>query len=389
MKAACWYGTQDMRVETAPDPEIINPHDAIIRVIATTICGSDLHLYDGYIPTMEPGDIIGHEFIGEVVDVGKEVKNLQKGDRVIVPSIIACGQCYFCRNNLWSLCDNTNPNAWMTEAFYGFTPAAIYGYSHLYGGYAGSMAEYIRVPFADVGPVKIPDGMTDEQALFISDAFPTGYMGADNCDIKPGQTVAVWGCGAVGLFAMRSSRMLGAERVIAIDRFPERLHMAQTFGQAEILNYEGIDVIEELKQITGGRGPDACIDAVGMEAHGPSILGIYDKIKQAAHIELDRIDVLRQTIQACRKGGVVSIMGVYASYVDKFPMGIAFAKGLTLRMGQMHAHRYIRTLVDRVSRGEIDPSSVVTHHTNLDGTPEAFKIFRDKVDECLRVVIRP
>ncbi len=389
MKAACWYGAHDVRVETVPDPKITNPRDAIVKVQATTICGSDLHLYDGYIPTMEKGDILGHEFMGEVVEVGKEITNIKKGDRVVVPSVIACGRCYFCRNGLWSLCDNSNPNAAMTEAGYSFTPAAIYGYSHLYGGYAGSQAEYIRVPFADSGPTKIPDGMTDEQALFISDAFPTGYMAADNCGIRPGDTVAIWGAGAVGLFAMRSAYMLGAERVIAIDRFPERLRMAQTFGRAEVLNYEGTDVVEELKQMTGGMGPDAVIDAVGMESHGADFLGLYDKVKQTLRLETDRINVLRQAIQACRKGGTLSIVGVYGGFVDKFPMGIAFSKGLTFRMGQMHAQRYVPMLVDRVARGEIDPSAVVTHHMSLDDAHTAYETFKHKNDECLRVVLKP
>jgi threonine dehydrogenase-like Zn-dependent dehydrogenase len=389
MKAVCWNGVQDVRVETVPEPRIVNPRDAIVRVRATTICGSDLHLYDGYIPSMEKGDIIGHEFMGEVVEVGKEVKNIKQGDRVVVPSVIACGRCYFCKNGLWSLCDNSNPNAAMTEAGYAFTPAAIYGYSHLYGGYAGSQAEYVRVPFADSGPTAIPDGMTDEQALFISDAFPTGYMAADNCGIRPGDTVAIWGAGAVGLFAMRSAYMLGAERVIAIDRFPERLRMAKEFGHADVLNYEGTDVVEELKQMTGGFGPDACIDAVGMESHGADFMGLYDKVKQTLRLETDRINVLRQAIQACRKGGTLSIVGVYGGFVDKFPMGIAFAKGLTFRMGQMHAQKYVPMLVERVARGEIDPSVVVTHHMSLDNAKEAYETFKHKNDECLRVVLKP
>lgn len=389
MKAVCWYGAHNVRVENTPDPGIINPRDAIVRVQATTICGSDLHLYDGYIPTMEPGDIIGHEFMGEVVEVGKEITNLQKGDRVVVPSVIACGRCYYCQHNLWSLCDNSNPNAWMAEAAYGFSPAGIYGYSHVYGGYAGSHAEYVRVPYADIGPVKIPDGVTDEQALFISDAFPTGYTGADYCNIQPGDTVAVWGCGAVGLFAMISAYLLGAERVIAIDRFPERLRVAKEVCHADVINYEGTDVVEELKQMTGGRGPDSCIDAVGMESHGADLMGVYDKVKQALRLETDRANVLRQTIQACRKGGTVAIMGVYGGYIDKMPMGVAFAKGLTLRMSQMHAQRYTQRLVEHVARGDVDPSFVATHHLSLQDAPQAYEIFKHKNDECLRVVFRP
>ena len=389
MKAVCWRGIHDVRTETVPDPTLRNPRDIIVKVGATTICGSDLHLYDGYIPSMEKGDILGHEFMGEVVEVGKEITNLRVGDRVVVPSVISCGRCYFCRNNLWSLCDNSNPNAAMMEAGFGFSTAAIYGYSHLFGGYAGSQAEYIRVPFADIGPVKIPDGVTDEQALFLSDAFPTGYMGADNCSIRPGDVVAVWGAGAVGLFAMRSAYMLGAERVIAIDRFPERLRMAQTFGHAEVLNYEGTDVVEELKQMTGGMGPDACIDAVGMESHGASFMGVYDKVEQFLRLETDRINVVRQAIVACRKGGTVSIMGVYGGYVNKFPLGIAFNKGLTFRMGQMHAQRYVAMLVERVARGEIDPAEVVTHRMDLEHAHEAYETFKHKEDECLRIVFKP
>ncbi len=389
MRAVCWHGKNDVRVETTSDPEILNPHDAIVKIAVTTICGSDLHLYDGYIPTMKSGDIIGHEIMGEVVDVGREVSSLKKGDRVVVPSIIACGRCYYCRNNLWSLCDNSNPNAMLAEAVYSFSPAGIYGYSHLYGGYAGAQAEYVRVPFADIGAVKLPSSVTDEQALFISDAFPTGYMGADNCDIKPGDTVAVWGCGAVGLFAMRSAYMLGAERVIAIDRFSERLRKAQQFGKAEIINYEGTDVVEELKQMTGGRGPDACIDAVGMEAHGASLMGLYDKAKQGMRLETDRSTVLRQAIQACGKGGTISILGVYGGYIDKFPIGVAFTKSLNFKMGQMQAQKYTRMLVDRVARGEIDPSEVITHRFSLDDAPRAYETFKHKNDECLRVVLRP
>ncbi|GCE45845.1 threonine dehydrogenase-like Zn-dependent dehydrogenase [Thermosporothrix hazakensis] len=389
MRAVCWNGITNVQIERVPDPQIINPRDAIVKVTATTICGSDLHLYDGYIPTMQKGDVIGHEFMGEVVEVGKEVKTLRKGDRVVVPSVIACGKCYYCRNNLWSLCDNSNPNAWMAEAMYGFAPAGIYGYSHLYGGYGGSHAEYVRVPFADIGPVKVPDGVSDEQALFISDAFPTGYTGADYCDIKPGDTVAVWGCGAVGLFAMISARMLGAEQVIAIDRFPERLRVARDYCHAVPLNYEGTDVVEELKQMTGGRGPDACIDAVGMEAHGPSLLGLYDKVRQTVRLTTDRATAVRQAIQACRKGGVVSIMGVYGGFLDKFPLGAAFTKGLTLRMSQMHAQRYTHMLMERVAKGEVDPTFVVTHRMSLDEAAQGFELFKHKEDECLRVVFRP
>lgn len=389
MKALCWYGAHDVRVENVPDPGILNPRDIILKTTLTTICGSDLHIYDGYIPTMVPGDVIGHEFMGEVVEVGKGISTLKKGDRVVVPSIIACGHCYFCQQNLWSLCDNSNPNAWMAEAAYGFSPAAIYGFSHLFGGYAGSHADYIRVPFADIGPVKIPDELTDEQVLFLSEAFPTGYMAADNCDIRSGQTIAVWGAGAVGLFAMKSAHLLGADRVIAIDRIPFRLQMAREQCRAETLNYEEIDVVEELKQMTGGRGPDACIDAVGMEADSSTFLGAYDRVKQFARIETDRPDVLRQAIKACRKGGTVSITGFYGGFIDKVPMGAAFNKGLRFRMGQVHAQRYTHMLLEQVQRGAIDPSFVITHRMSLEDTPRGYKIFKDRSDNCIRVVFKP
>ena len=332
MKALCWNGIRDVRVENVPDPKILNPRDAIVRITTTAICGSDLHLYDGYIPTMQKGDILGHEFMGEVVDVGNEVKNLALGDRVVVPFTIACGHCYFCEMSLFSLCDNSNPNAGLAETLNGYSTAGIFGYSHLYGGYAGGQAEYARVPFADVGPIKIPDGIPDEQVLFLSDIFPTGYMAAENCNIHPGDIVAVWGCGPVGQFAIRSAFLLGAERVIAIDHYPERLRMARE-GKAEVLNYEEVDVFEALKEMTGGRGPDSCIDAVGMESHGHTLDAVYDRAKAAVGMTTDRIHALRQAIEACRKGGTVSIPGVYGGVPDKFPIGPAFNKGLTLQDG--------------------------------------------------------
>jgi threonine dehydrogenase-like Zn-dependent dehydrogenase len=389
MKALCWYGTHKVRVENVPDPEIINPRDAIIKITTTAICGSDLHLYDGYIPSMEKGDILGHEFMGEVVEVGRGVENLKKGDRVVVPFTIACGRCYFCQNNLWSLCDNSNPNAWIAEKMYGFSASGLYGYSHMYGGYAGGQAEYVRVPYADVGPIKIPDGLPDEQVLFLSDIFPTGYMAAENGNIQPGDTVAVWGCGPVGQFAIKSAYLLGAERVIAIDRIPERLRMAQEHGKAEVFNYEGADVVEILKEMTGGRGPDVCIDAVGLESHGTSIGAINDTIKQKARLNTDRPHVLRQAIQACRKGGIVSIPGVYGGFLDKVPFGAAFAKALTFKMGQTHVHRYLRPLLERIERGEIDPSFVITHRMSLDDAPHGYDIFKHKEDECIKVVLKP
>jgi threonine dehydrogenase-like Zn-dependent dehydrogenase len=389
MKALVWHNTHDVRVERVPDPTILNPRDAIVRITATAICGSDLHLYDGYIPTLKAGDILGHEFMGEVVEVGREITNLRKGDRVVVPFTIACGHCYFCEQQLWSACDNSNPNAWMAEKAYGFSAAGLFGYSHMYGGYAGGQAEYARVPFADVGPIKVPDALPDDQVLFLSDIFPTGYMAAENCDIKPGHIVAVWGCGPVGQFAIKSAFMLGAEHVIAIDRFPERLAMARDKGGAEIINYEKADVIDTLKEMTGGRGPDACIDAVGMEAHGTRIDAIEDKAKQLVRLATDRPNVLREAIQACRKGGTVSVPGVYGGFLDKFPFGAAFGKGLTFKMGQTHVQRYLRPLLDRVEQGEIDPSFVITHRMPLDDAPHGYKIFKEKDDRCIKVVLTP
>ena len=388
MKALCWHGANDVRVDNVPDPTIINPRDAIVKITSTAICGSDLHLYDGFIPTMQSGDIMGHEFMGEVVELGSQVKNLKKGDRVIIPFTISCGSCFFCNRDLWSLCDNSNPNAGLAEKMFGHSPAGLFGYSHLTGGYAGGQAEYARVPFADVGPLKIPDGLSDEQVLFLTDIFPTGYMAAENCDIQPGDTVAVWGCGPVGQFAIRSAFMLGADRVIAIDRIPERLQMAAA-AKAEIINYEEIDAGEAVTEMTGGRGPDSCIDAVGMEAHGTGLDALYDKAKQAVRLESDRPTALRQVIVACRKGGTVSIPGVYGGFVDKVPLGAAFNKGLTLKMGQTHVHRYLRPLLDRVQKGEIDPSFVITHRMKLDEAPHAYEIFKQKKDNCIKVVLKP
>jgi threonine dehydrogenase-like Zn-dependent dehydrogenase len=376
-------------VESVPDPEILNPRDAIIRVTATAICGSDLHIYDGYIPTMVKGDVLGHEFMGEVVEVGPENGRLKVGDRVVVPFTIACGQCYFCKEQLWSLCDNSNPNAWVAEKLYGYSAAGLFGYSHMYGGYAGGQAEYVRVPFADVGPIRVPDHLSDEQVLFLSDIFPTGYMAAENCNIRPGDTVAVWGCGPVGQFAIKSAWMLGAGRVIAIDREPERLRMAAEHGKAETINFEYTNAFDALKDSTGGQGPDACIDAVGLEAHGATIDAWYDKVKTSAYMATDRASALRQAIHACRKGGTVSIPGVYGGFVDKVPLGAAFGKGLTLRMGQTHVHRYLALLLDRINREEIDPSFVITHRIKLDDAPEAYETFKRKQDDCIKVVMRP
>ena len=390
MKALCWYGKNDVQVSTVPDPTILNPRDAIIKVTSTAICGSDLHLYNGFIPTMEKGDILGHEFMGEVVALGSAVKNLSIGDRIVVPFVIACGHCYYCTNGLWSCCDNSNPNALLAEEVYGYSGAALYGYSHMYGGYAGGQAEYARVPFADVGPIKVPEGLTDEQVLFLTDIFPTGYQAAENCGIKPGDTVAVWGCGPVGQFAIQSAYMLGAERVIAMDHISERLTMARDKSHADVVNYEEQDnLFETLKEMTGGRGPDHCIDAVGLEAHGTGLGNIYDKTKQLARLTSDRSNVLRQAIQCCAKGGTVSIPGVYGGFLDKFPMGAAFAKGLTFKMGQTHTHKYLAPLMERIQKGEIDPTFVISHRLSLDEAPHGYKIFKEKTDSCTKIVLKP
>jgi len=389
MRATCWYGTGDIRVEQVPDPTILNPRDAIVRITSTAICGSDLHIYGGYIPAMQPGDIIGHEFMGEVVEVGPKVNNLQVGDRVVVPFPIACGSCFFCREGLSSLCENSNPNAVLAEKLWGHSPAGLFGYSHLLGGYAGGQAEYARVPFADVGPIKVPAHLSDEQVLFLSDIFPTGYMAAEQCNIKAGDTIAVWGCGPVGLFAIKSAFLLGAGRVIAIDRFPDRLRMASERCGALTLNYEESDVREVLSEMTGGRGPDACIDAVGMESHAPGPIHAYDRAKQALMLETDRPFPLRQAIMACRNGGTVSVAGVYGGMVDKIPFGSVMNRSLTIRSGQTHVHRYLKPLLAMIERGDIDPSFVVTHRMRLDEAPQGYKIFREKQDHCIKIVLKP
>ena len=389
MRALCWHGKGDVRVESIPDPRILNPRDAIVRITSTAICGSDLHLYNGVIPTMRAGDVLGHEFMGEVVELGAGVHNLRVGDRVVVPFTIACGGCSYCEDELWSLCDNSNPNAWMAEGLYGFSPSGLFGYSHMLGGYAGGQAEFARVPFADVGPLTVPDGVPDERVLFLSDIFPTGYVAAENCGLGRGDTVAVWGCGPVGQFAVRSAFILGAERVIAIDRVPERLRLAGRCG-AETLNYEEVDdLVEELKKMTGGRGPDACIDAVGLEAHGTGVGALVERAKHAARLATDRPTALRQAIQACRKGGTISIPGVYGGFLDKFPFGAAFAKGLTFRMGQTPVHRYLRPLLQLIAEGRIDPAFVITHRMPLEEAPIAYDIFQRKEDGCIKVVLEP
>jgi len=389
MKAVRWHGAQDVRVEDVPEPTIVNPHDAIVKVTTTAICGSDLHLYNGYIPTMKAGDILGHEFMGEVVEVGPAVENLHVGDRVVVPFPIACGRCFFCEHQLFSLCENTNPNAWMAEKLWGHSPAGIFGYSHLVGGYAGGQAEYVRVPFADVGPIKVPERLTDEQVLFLSDIFPTGWMAAEQCEIQAGDTIAVWGCGPVGQLAIKSARMLGADTVIGIDRFPERLRMARDRSGAETLDYTQVDVYDTLMEMTGGRGPDACIDAVGTEAHAPGPIVAYDRVKQALMLESDRPYALRQAITACRNGGTVSVAGVYGGLVDKIPFGSIMNRSLKIKTGQTHVHRYLRPLLERIAGGEIDPSFIITHPMPLVDAPHGYAIFDAKEDECVKVVLKP
>jgi threonine dehydrogenase-like Zn-dependent dehydrogenase len=392
MKAVRWYGKSDMRVEEVPDPVIEHPRDAIIKVTTTAICGSDLHLYDNYMPMMEKGDIIGHEPMGEVVEVGKSVKNLKKGDRVVVPFTISCGQCFFCKKGMFSLCDVSNPNAEAAAKMMGYSPAGLFGYSHMLGGYAGGQAEYLRVPFADVGPIKIPKGLTDEQVLFLSDIFPTGYMAAENCGIEDGDTVAVWGCGPVGQFAIRSAWMLGAKRVIAIDNVPERLAMAEKEGKAETVNFEEVEknVYETLREMTKGRGPDRCIDAVGAEAHAHGAIdATLDKAKTLVALGTDRPHVLREAIMCCRKGGTVSIPGIYIGLLDKMPFGAAVNKGLTMKMGQTHVQKYTKKLLKLIQDGTIDPSFVITHSVKLEDAPEMYKLFRDKEDGCIKVVLKP
>jgi len=390
MKALCWYGTEDVRVETVPDPKILDPRDAVIKITATAICGSDLHLYDGFMPTMEKGDVLGHEPMGEVVEVGSAVKNLRRGDRVVIPFTISCGECFFCKKGLFSLCDTSNPNAEAARKVMGQSPAGLFGYSHMLGGFPGGQAEYLRVPCADIGPLKIPAGMPDEQVLFLSDIFPTGYMAAENAEIDPGDTVAVWGCGPVGQFTIQSAWMLGAGRVIAIDRVPERLAMAHLHGKAETINFDENDVYDCLMEMTKGRGPDRCIDAVGAEAHATgSFDALLDKAKTAVYLGTDRPHVLREAILCCRKGGTVSIPGVYLGFLDKIPFGAAMNKGLTMKMGQTHVHRYLKPLLQKIEAGEIDPSFVITHRLTLDDAPGAYKTFRDKEDGCIKVVLKP
>lgn len=391
MKAVCWMGKEKMSVQNVPDPKILNRRDAIVRITSTAICGSDLHLYGGFVPTMEQGDIMGHEFMGEVVEVGPGIdrNKLKVGDRVVVPFTIACGNCFFCKRQLWSCCDNSNPNYWVAEEMMGYSPSGLFGYTHMLGGYAGGQAQYARVPYADVGPLKIPEGIPDHSVLFLSDIFPTGYFGAVNADIKPGDTVAIWGCGPVAQFSIRSAFMLGAERVIAIDRFDYRLRLAEQ-GGAETINYEQVDdVVQTIKDMTGNIGPDSCIDAVGMEAHDNSVMYMVDRTKQAMMVETDRPIALRQAIQACRKGGTVSVPGVYAGFDDKIPMGAFMNKALAMKTGQTHMMRFMKPLLDRVQAGEIDPAFVVSHRVPIDDAPEMYSVFRNKQDHCTKVVLDP
>jgi threonine dehydrogenase-like Zn-dependent dehydrogenase len=389
VKAVVWQGVNRLAVEEVDDPRLLDDQDAVLRVLATATCGSDLHLVDGYIPTMREGDILGHEFLGEVVETGPAVERLSVGDRVVVCSIIACGRCWHCRQGRFSLCDDSNPNPALGETLWGQACAGIFGYSHLTGGFAGSHADYVRVPFADHGCFPVPDGLADDAAVYCSDAVPTGWMGADNADIEPGDVVAVWGAGGVGQMAARAAQLMGAERVVVIDRFPERFAMVEDVIGAETLDYTAVDVHEALLEITAGRGPDRCIEAVGMEAHDTGLEHAYDRAKQALRLHTERAAPLRQAIRACRKGGTVSVLGVYGGLVDKFPLGAAMNKGLTLRLGQQHGQRYIPMLLERMAAGEIPTAHLTTHPLPLDQAPQGYDLFKHKRDGCVRAVFHP
>ena len=389
MKATCWMGPNNMQVREVPDPKILNRRDCIVKVTSTAICGSDLHLYNGFLPLMEPGDILGHEFMGEVVEVGPGVHNLKVGDRVVVPFPIACGNCAPCEAGATSLCENSNPNAHIAEKLLGHTSCGIFGYSHLTGGFAGGQAEYVRVPFADFGPMVVPEDLTDEQVLFLTDILPTGYMGAEMCGIRPGDTVAVWGCGPVGQFAIASAYLLGAEKVIAIDRFEYRLKMAREKAGAITINYADVDnVVDVLKDLTAGRGPDHCIDAVGAEGHTHGVQYVHDRMKQALRMQTDRPIALREAIHACRSGGTVSVIGVYTGIIDKFPMNAVMNRSLTIKTGQTHVHRYMRPLLERIQKGELDPTFIITHRMPLADAAHGYKIFNAKQDNCEKVVLK-
>ena len=389
MKALVWHGTSDIRCDDVPDPEIEDPRDAIIHVTSCAICGSDLHLYDGFVPGMKSGDIMGHEFMGEVVDVGSENRKLRVGDRVVVPFTIICGECEQCRRGNFSVCERTNPNKKLADTMFGHTTAGLFGYTHLTGGFPGGQAEYVRVPYADVAPVKIPNGLSDEQVLFLGDIFPTGWQAVAQCDIKPTDTVAIWGCGPVGQFCIRSAILLGAARVIAIDRVPERLSMARA-GGATTIDFSKENVVEVLNDLTGGKGPEKCIDAVGLEAHATATLdSVYDRLKQSVMLESDRPHVLREMIYVCRPAGTLSVPGVYGGLIDKVPFGAAMNKGLTIRTGQTHVNRWTEDLLHRIEEGQIDPSFVITHRCDLEDGPQMYKRFRDKEDGCVKVVLKP
>lgn len=390
MKALCWHGKHDVQINSVPEPGLINPQDAIIRVTASAICGSDLHLYNDIMPTMEKGDILGHEFMGEVVDLAPGNKKLKIGDKIVVPFTICCGKCNFCKHGLFALCDASNPNEEMAKAQMGHATAGLFGYSHLTGGYAGGQAEFVRVPFSDVGPIKIPQGVPDEMVLFLSDILPTGYMAAENCQIKKGDTVAIWGCGPVGQFAIQCAWLLGAHRVIAIDNIEDRLRMARELGHAETINFEDEDVYETLMMMTKGKGPESCIDAVGCEAHvGPTFDSMVDRVKQAAWLTSDRPHVLREAIKCCAKGGIISIPGVYTGILDNIPMGAAMNKGLTFKMGQTHVPRYLDMLLKIIMEGKLDPSAIITHRIRLKDAPKAYDIFNNKEKHCIKVVMTP
>jgi threonine dehydrogenase-like Zn-dependent dehydrogenase len=389
MRALRWHGKHDIRCDHVPDPVIEDGRDAIVKVTSCAICGSDLHLFGGFLPGMKSGDIMGHEFMGEVVAVGKDNKALRVGDRVVVPFTITCGECDQCRRGHFSACERSNRNGALADQVFGHAGAGLYGYTHLTGGYAGGQAEYVRVPFADCGPIRVPDSLSDEQVLFLGDVFPTGWQAAVQCDIEPTDTVAVWGAGPVGQFAIRSAVLLGARKVIAIDRVPERLDMAEA-GGAIAINFDEESVLDRLAELTRGRGPEKCIDAVGMEAHVTrSLDSMLDRAKQAMQLETDRPHVLREMIYVCRPGGVLSVPGVYGGVVDKLPMGALMNKGLTLRTGQTHVNRWTRDLLERIEQGQIDPSFVVTHTADLEQGPQMYRTFRDKQDGCIKVVLKP
>jgi threonine dehydrogenase-like Zn-dependent dehydrogenase len=389
MRALRWHGEEDVRVDDVPKPELQNPTDAIVEITATAICGSDLHLYNGIMPGMEEGDIIGHEPMGEVVEVGDAVDSLREGDRVVVPFTISCGSCFYCDHSMYSLCDESNPNAEMARESMGHSPAGLFGFSHMLGGYDGGQAEYLRVPYADVGPIKVDSNLRDEEVLFLSDIFPTGYMAAENAEIENGDTVAVWGCGPVGQFAIQSARMMGAGEVVAIDRVPERLDMARDHGDATTIDFEEEDVYERLMELTGNHGPDRAIDAVGSEAHGTGLSGAAEEAKQTVGMQADRPHVLQQAIQCCRKGGTLSIPGVYTGQVNGFPAGPLMNKALTVNTGQTHVQRYLDPLLETIESGEIDPSFVISHKESLEHGPEMYETFRDKDDECTKVMLTP